>query len=199
MPPLLAERPLIVSLLLAVLAVGFLYGWLQSGRKPLAIVGLLLLACIPAAWWVADHWVTDRERIRLLVHQTADAVEANDHAEVLKVIGDQATREQAAAELPRYTFTRADVGSIRDIAIIETTYPTTAEVELTVSVEVSGGSLRDVRVVRRLFLTLEKREGGARQNGTTPADETADWVVTAYEHRPLLGDADGFTTRPAAR
>jgi len=196
MPELLAERPLIVSLLLAVLAIAFLWGWLQSGRKPLAVVGVVLLACIPVAWWIADRWVTDREQIQQLIYQTADAVEANDHDRVLRIIGDSRTQRQAAAELPRYTFTRADVGSVRNIEVIETSYPTTAEVEMTVNVEVSGGSLQDIRVVRRLFLWLEKRERRGDEGEATAGQDTGGWVVTNYEHRPLLGDADRFTTRP---
>ncbi len=75
---LIAESPLIVAVVLGVLAAALIYGWLQTGRKPLAIIGLIVACLIPIAWIVSENWVTDREQIEQLIYQTADAVEAND-------------------------------------------------------------------------------------------------------------------------
>lgn len=192
MTTLLAERPLIVGIMLALLASSLIYGWLQSGKKPLAIVGLLLMAMVPLSWVVAERWVTDRERIEQVIYATADAVESNDHEAVLALIGDEPTRRQAASELPRYEFTVADVGNIRDITILEGTSPLQAEVDMNVKVVVSDkrGSLKNIRVPRRVMFTMEKRSGSLRDDGQ------ATWVVTGYQHMPIVGQPDGFTTRP---
>ena len=56
METLLAEQPLIVSLMLGVLSAGLLFGWLQTGKKPAAIAGLVCVSLIPVAWLVAALW-----------------------------------------------------------------------------------------------------------------------------------------------
>ena len=186
----LAESPLVVSIALGVLAAALIYGWLQTGKKPMAIVGLVLVLCIPLAWVIAENWVTDRERIEQLIHEVADAVEANDHDRALSIIGDESTRRQAAGELPQWEFSQADVGSIRSIRIIEGNMPIQADVEMTVKVTVSSkrGSIQNISVPRRLNLTFEKRGSDSSDHG--------GWVVTGYRHFPIVGNADGFTTRP---
>lgn len=188
---LLAESPVIVTLMLGVLAAACIYGWLQTGRKPLVLAGLVVACLIPIAWTVSENWVTDREQIERLVYQTADAVEANDHERAVAVIGDQATRQQALNELPQWEFSQADVGSIQSIRLLENTVPMQADVDMTVKVEVSSkrGGLHNLRVPRRLLLTLEKREGQADQVG-------GGWVVTKYQHLPIVGPADAFSTSP---
>lgn len=182
MTQLLAESPFIVALMLGVLASGLIFGWLQSGEKWLVRIGLLLLALIPVAWWISENWVTDRERIERVIFETADAVEANDHQRAVSVIGDEATRRRAAAELPNWVFTRADVGNIRRIQILETMSPLQADVELTVNIELSSkrGGMNNVRAPRRLLLTFEKRGADDSVHG--------GWVVTDYQHLPLIGN-----------
>ncbi len=65
--------------MLGVLAVGLIYGWMQTGRKDLAYVGVVFALLIPVAWVIANNWITDRERIEMLIYETADAVKKNDH------------------------------------------------------------------------------------------------------------------------
>ncbi|TWU03127.1 hypothetical protein [Neorhodopirellula pilleata] len=190
MSELLAESPLVVSIALGVLSAALIYGWLQTGKKPLAIIGLVLAVCVPLAWVIAENWVTDRERIEQLIHEVADAVEANDHPRALSVIGDESTRRQAAGELPQWEFSQADVGNIRSIRVIENTLPVQAEVEMTVKVTVSSkrGSIQNISVPRRLNLTFEKRGLDSSDHG--------GWVVTGYRHFQIVGNADGFTSGP---
>ncbi len=185
---LVAERPLMVALMLGVLAAGLLYGWLQTGRKPLAISGVLIACLIPISWIVAENWVTDREQIEQLIFQTADAVEANDHDRAVAVIDDDATRRQALAELPNWVFSQADVGSIRSIRIIENTQPLQADVDMIVKVELSSkrGAMQNMRFPRRLMLTLEKR-------GTSSHAVNGGWVVTKYQHLDVIGPVDATT------
>ncbi|EMI46308.1 MULTISPECIES: hypothetical protein [Pirellulaceae] len=185
---LIAESPLITALMLSVLAAGLLFGWLQTGKKQLAILGLVIALLVPVSWFVSENWVTDREQIEMLIRQTADAVEANDHEKALAVIGDEATRRQAALELPQWIFSQADVGSIRSIRVIEETSPKQADVDMIVKVEVSSrsGGMQDIRVPRRLLLTFEKRDNNPEAVG-------GGWVVTSYQHLPIVGGPDGFS------
>ena len=185
---LIAERPFLLSLMLGVLAGALIYGWLQTGKKPVAIAGLVALVFIPLVWWISDSIVTDREAIIALIHETADAVEANDHERALKIIGDPTARQQAGMELPRYEFMQADVGSIREIVILDERSPPQAEVDMTVKVHVSEkrGAIKNVRVPRRLNLVFEKQGTG----------DTARWVIVAYQHMPVIGKPDAYTTQP---
>lgn len=187
---LLTESPLLVALMLGVLASALLYGWLQTGRKPLAISGLVIVGLIPLLWFVSEQWVTDRERIEQLIYQTADAIEANDLDTALAVIGDDATRDRAAAELPKWQFAQADVNSIRSIRLIENTDPLQADVDMMIKIDISSrsGGTQSLRLPRRLLLTLEKRG--------QPDGIHGGWVVTRYQHLPPVGGADAFSNQP---
>jgi hypothetical protein len=181
---LLAEQPLVVSLMLGTLAVGLIYGWLQTGKKAAAVAGLIAVLLIPAAWVIASKWVTDREQIETLIYEIADAVERNDHVEAVRVISDPKTKAQARQELNQWTFSLAAVNRIRSINIIDGSYPLEADVDMSVKVRVSHvkGSIRDQPVPRRLILTLEKSEDG--------------WLVTQYRHLPIAGGPDRYSTVP---
>lgn len=178
METLLAEQPTVVSCILAVAAGALFYGWLQSGKREAAIIGVVFAALIPVAWLVADRWETDREQIESLIRATAAAVERNDVEAAVKIIASPELRGRARAELSKWTFKTAAVNKIRSITMIEGTIPQEADVDMSVKVDLSqqNGLLRDVRVLRRLFLRLEK-------SGDT-------WVVTDYLHSPITGTPD---------
>jgi len=179
---LLAERPLILSIMLGTLSAGLIFGWLQTGKIGAAVVGLLLALMIPLAWVVAARWVTDREQIEALIYDTAGAVAENRYDRVYEVIGDPATETRARAELPNYVFDSADVTGIRSIDLIDGSYPPEADADLNVRVDVShrGGRFRGVRVLRRLVLKLQKLDD--------------QWVVVQYRHLPVVGGPDSFST-----
>ncbi len=185
MEVLLAEQPLVVSLMLGTLGGGLIFGWLQTGKKEAAAAGLVAFALIPLAWLIASRWETDREQIRTLIYEIANAVEENDHDTAVEVIGDPQTRSRARQELANWTFHLARVNKIRSIDVIEGTFPLEADVDMSVKVDVSQnrGSLRDVRVPRRLILKFEKA--------------TDQWVVTDYRHMPIAGGPDQFSMPPS--
>ena len=184
MQALLAEQPLLVSLMLGVLAAGLLFGWLQTGKKEAAIAGLVIGLLIPLAWVIASGWETDREKIESLVYEIAQAVENNDSDTAVSIIGDPQTKARARMELQRWNFELARVNRLRSIDVIEGTYPPEADVDLSVKVDVSqrSGSLRDVRVLRRLILKFQKSGD--------------DWVVVDYRHMPVTGGPDRYSTVP---
>lgn len=184
MTTLLAEKPLVMSLLLAVLASGFVYAWLQTGKRAAGLSGLLIVGLIPCAWLIAHFWTTDRELIREIIYETADAVEANDADRAVNVIAKSRSQTiaRARAELANYEFTQANVGSIRRISFAPGPTPMQAEVELTVSIIVSArrGQFTNLKVPRRLTLRFEKQPDGT-------------WGVVDYDHGPVIGERDGFS------
>lgn len=185
MKTLLTEQPLLTALMLAAVAAALIYGWLQTGKRSAAIIGLIVLALIPVSWIASQRWVTDRERIEQTIEEVAEAVEANDLQGVLRVIGDQDARARARMELPKYVFHEADVNRIRSIEIVEGSYPLQADVDITVKVVVSQkrGVFKNQSVPRRVLLTFEEREDDR-------------WVVVDYQHMPLTGKPDRYSTRP---
>ena len=180
MQDLLAEQPLMVSLMLGTFAVGLIFGWLQTGKTAAAVAGLIAASLIPLAWVVASQWQTDREQIESLIYEIADAVERNDHDTAVKVIGDSQTRARARQELSNWKFDLARVNKISSIDVIEGTFPLEADVNMSVKVNVTGRGVRNVRVPRRLILKFEQR------------DET--WVLTDYRHMPIAGGPDQYST-----
>jgi ketosteroid isomerase-like protein len=183
MESLLAERPLLTSVMLAAMAFGLIYGWLQTGKKPVGIAGVVFLMLIPLAWVIASRWETDREQIESRMHEIAAAVEANDHDAAVAIIADPTTRAQAKAELRRWTFQVARVNQIRSIELIAGTFPPEADADIVAKVELSGTSSgQTYRVPRRLILKFQK-------NGD-------QWQVIDYQHLPIVGGPDRFSNKP---
>ncbi|MEP2310840.1 hypothetical protein, partial [Rhodopirellula bahusiensis] len=158
MTQLLAEQPLVISIMLGVLAAALIYSWLQTGKKALVISGLVCAALIPLAWVIAGNWVTDEERIETLIYDVAQAVEEERYDDVVELIGAEKTKAQAGTELQRYEFEVAKVGNIRSIKMVQGAVPPQANVDMTVKVTVSEkrGSIKNVSIPRRLMLTFEK-------------------------------------------
>lgn len=175
---LLAERPFVVSIMLLAIAGALFFGWLQTGKRQVLLTALFPLALIPVAHWVANAWETDREQISSLLHDLAEAVEANDLQVAVEVIGDPAMQGRARIELQRYRFEMAAINKIRSIRLVENTYPKEADVELSVKVDVSDrqGRFQGVRVLRLLLLRMEFRDDR--------------WVIVDYQHFPITGQPD---------
>lgn len=180
---LLAEEPLIVSLMLGAMGFGLLYGWLRSGNKKIALTGLVFVALIPLAWFIANRVETDREHIQCLLHALADAVQRNDHDTAVAAIANPELEERARRELQNWTFDLAKVTQINKIRVIEDTFPPQADIEMMVKVKVSGrgsNAIQNAQIPRKLLLTMEK--------------EGDDWLITEYQHLPILGGPDKYST-----
>lgn len=179
---MLAEQPWIIAGALGLLGVTLIFGWLQTGKKAAAIIGVIVLALIPLAFFIAGQWQTDREQIEAIIYETAAAIESNDYERAYAIIGDPKAESMARSELPRYEFSMAKINKLRSIEIIEGTFPLQADADMSVKVDVSSksGGIRNVRVVRRLILKFEK--------------DGEDWIVTDCQHMPVVGGPDAFST-----
>lgn len=184
MMKLFGEQPLLLSVLLGFLAAAFLYIWMRSGQRALAIVGAVLLALIPVVWLVAHVIETDEEQIRATIMHFAEQVEANRFEQAYEAIHPdrEDIRRRAESELPRYEFSRARVGSFRTVRVLPETDPPEAVVELMAGVTASmrNGMLENQRVARRVMLHLQKTDDG--------------WKVIDYAHRPPVGPIDHYST-----
>jgi len=172
---LLAEQPVLLAVMSGIVAGALVFGWLQSGDKRLALACLPFVLLIPGFFYIAGQIETDRERLLKLIDQTAEAVEANDPETAVQVIGDDATRRQALAELRRFRFSRVRVRNIR-IRMVEGSVPQEASVDLDANVRISQTSagIQNMPAPRRVIVTFKKQ----------PNDR---WVVTDYHHQPLVG------------
>jgi len=184
MQTLLAEQPWVTSGLLLLIAVAFIYGWMQTGKKAILAGAGVSLLLIPAAIAFANYWVTDRELITAAIERTAQAVANNDFDTAVQII-DSSRREQIAsakADLSRFRFDEARVNRLRTIDVIEGSLPPEAEVDMSVTVVVSDqrGQFTGLRVLRRVVLQFRK-------------SATGEWFVYDYNHMPIVGGADGFS------
>lgn len=176
-----AEQPLLIAIMIAVVVVGLVYAWMQTGDRRVAIAAVVTALLIPGAYFLADRIVTDREKILDAIQQTAAAIEHNDHVGAVEFVLDSTTRQRALAELPRYEFQRARARNIQ-INMVTGSLPPEATVDLDASVRVSmnGGGVRDYPGVARLILTFQQQPDGS-------------WGVTDYSYRPITGGADNLT------
>lgn len=181
---ILAEQPILMSVVLGILAFGFLYSWTRASQKWMLQAGVAMLLLIPFAWLAASMIETEEERIRVMIESFAARVEANDIEGALSSIHPDHpdARRRAASELPNYEFTRARVGGYQTIRVLDDKSPPQAVVDLiaAVTVSVRSAGFEDQRVSRRLLLLLEK-----------VGDQ---WKVVDYAHRAPVGNRDAFAT-----
>ncbi len=180
---IIAEKPLLLAVMLGIVALGLLYTWLQTGNRRIAAVGIVFALLVPGAFILADQIVTDREKILQVIYRTVEAVENNDHQAAVAAIGIPAVRQQALQELPQYEFTQIRVRNIQIDMVAGSLPPeATADCDASARVSLTRGSIKNVRVSRRVILTFRQE----------PDDS---WIVIDYTHRPLAGGPDTFTPR----
>jgi hypothetical protein len=181
---ILAEQPILMSFVLGILAFGLFYSWTRASQKWMLQAGFVILLLIPLVWLAAGLIETEDERIRLMIGEFAERVEANDVEGALASIHPTRpdVRQRAAAELPNYEFTRARVGGYQTIRVLPEKSPPQAVVDLiaAVTVSVRSSGFEDQRVSRRLLLLLEKVDD--------------QWMVLDYAHRAPVGARDAFAT-----
>lgn len=182
MGTILAESPLMLSIMIGVVTLALAYGWMQTGNRLVGLAAFGTLLLIPAAIYLTHILVTDRERILEAIETTVAAVEANDHESAVQVIVDPATRARALAELPRFEFERVRARNIQ-VKLVQGSDPPEATVDLDASVTVSlaRSGIKQQRVPRRVFLTFQKQ-----------GDD--QWRVIDYSHQPPIGGPDAYSS-----
>ncbi len=180
---IIAEKPLMLAVMIGIVALGLLYSWLQTGNKKIAAAGILFALMVPGAFLLGEHLVTDREKILEVIYSTVEAVENNDHQAAAAAIGVPAIRQRALQELPQYEFSNLGVRNIQ-ITMVTGSYPpeATADIDASATVSLKRAAVKNVRVARRVILTFRKE----------PDDS---WIVTDYTHQPLAGGPDTFSPR----
>lgn len=176
---LIAEQPVIVAIALGVLGFGLLIAWLQTGKRPAAIAGVIVLLLIPAEFVLASQWQTSREEIREMILSTADAIERNDFEAATAVIAEDEVRRRALSELGRFDFDVARMTGERSITVNASAVPISAEADVMVRVEVTGRGIGSAKIPRRLILDLQKF-----------GDQ---WKVVGYQHLPVVGGPDLYS------
>ncbi len=186
---LLAEKPLVLSLMIAAVVAVLVTLWLKDGRRLSLAAAVACGLLIPAAWWLADRLVTERERIEEIIDDVAAAIQANDHDAAVRFLASDDLKARAENELSRYRFDTARVNRLRRIDLFDDSFPPEAEVELTVTVEVSerSGPVKNVRVPRKLILRFLKV-------GKHPGHGGKDWRVSDYAHYPVVGRVDNYSS-----
>jgi ketosteroid isomerase-like protein len=121
--------------------------------------------------------VSERERVEQTLYDCAAAVETNNVAAVLGFVSEHAgsARSRIRAELPHYTIGNVSISGLEIKLIGDPATTATADLIGHCWVdERRGGSGQRMTVTQRFLVRLQKENGR--------------WVLTDYEHRPLLGE-----------
>ena len=139
-----------------------------------AILGICSIALIVAERYI----VTDRERVKDLLYEVANAVQFNQHDSVLASMKEGSRAYQAAQpEMERYDFRTCNITGVRELTVNEDTTPLTAMINFVVYVDVNAPSYQhDGPGRREVTLWLEKQSDGR-------------WLITNYDHRTPTGGA----------
>lgn len=172
------ESPWLLGILGTAIAAAIGLLWTQTGHKA-ALYSSLAAGTLTAILTIVNIQVlTDRERIREVIHDVSSALQRNDREQVYAYIHPNAVEalQRARAELPRYQFEEARVTRIKDVMVNPKTTPPTAiaEFHVRVRVAVQGQTFRVARFVRVYFMLREDT-----------------WLVRDYEHfEPTVGFRD---------
>lgn len=157
---LVAERPILLSLILLALAAAVAFVWVQVGKPFLMYLAGLILLLVPIGIYASIVLETDRESLTRTIREVAAAVESEDYERVYSFIDPQAKEalRLAQMELPSYEFTSARVTAFREFDIRNDLDPTQAIVELVANVIVSSrtANFGQARVVRVVIIKFRK-------------------------------------------
>jgi len=169
----LFEQPLIIVGLGVALILALGAAWTASGRQELLYALVAAIALLFVGLITERLVKTDKEQIRATLQEIARDVKSNDRTKVLRHIhsGATAIKQQAQAELPKYTFTEFRITKIHLIDVDASAEPRSAVVECNV---VGGGSFHEHgmemdHVPRWVKLQLLREKDGR-------------WAVAGYEH-----------------
>lgn len=157
MAEFLFENPYMIGFVGALLTGLSFFGWIQTGNKLAAYVGLAFLVLTSFLVWLNTYVVTDREKIRVVLTDTALDLQENRFDAVKKRIHPDHTQQvaSAVAMLPRVKFDVAQVNRVHSIDLTKVGNKPAARVRMNVYVEVQTDFMPG-KVPRWVQLDLEK-------------------------------------------
>jgi hypothetical protein len=168
----LFEKPLLIGLLGGIAAAVLGLIWLQTARREVLWVLIVVIAITGAGVVAGRLIITDREAVQTTLEDIARAVERDTIEDVLPFIHPdaQSVRQQAESELPRYEFFEVKIKSNLDITFDNAEEPSEAVAKFNVLVIGSerNGLFKDRRVPRYCTVYFRKHQG--------------QWRVVAYHH-----------------
>jgi hypothetical protein len=162
----LFEQPLVIAVVGVLLIVGIGAAWSFTGRRELLLALAAVLALIIAGLVTERLVVTDNEAIRATLAQIARDVERNDRRAVARHIhsGAPLLRQKADAELPNYQFTECRITQVHQVAVDRHSEPRSAVVEFNVvaagDFTHEGMSIVNARIPRWVRLLLVREKDG---------------------------------------
>lgn len=157
MAEFLFENPYVIGFVGVVLTILSLFGWVQTGNRIAAYVGLGFLSLTIFLVWLNLYVVTDREQIRVVLTDTSLELQENRHDAVKKRIHPDHSQQVASALtlLPRIKFEIATVTRVHSIEMTTVGNKPSARVRMNVYVEVQTDFMPG-KVPRWVQLDLEK-------------------------------------------
>jgi hypothetical protein len=170
MTTFLFEQPWLVGAVGAVLTVATLYGWTQTGNAKAFKTGMALALLSMFLVFLNIWTVTDAERIRTWLAETASELQSNQVDRVLKRISPDPSQrvDNAADRLKSVHFSVAKVTKIHGIEIDYSGTRPIAFIRMNAFVEAESNGMSG-KVPRWVGLTLEKRG--------------REWLITDFEDR----------------
>ena len=172
------EQPLYAVFLGVLVEAVLVMVYLQSGKRWLISVMLLVALLAGGGVMLERMVVTDRETVEATMTQIVADIESNDASLVLAHIAKEATKKRAESQriLAMVKFRSVEIRRIIKIETMPELSPPQAKANFTVKpvVSDSSGTIEDFPAPRRLEVTFVK-EGDA-------------WRILDYEIFNLMGD-----------
>ncbi len=178
---LIAENPYVITAMLAFCSLSSFGIWVKTGNRPAVSIGLLLLAVIPVFLWLEQNLVTDKEVLRTVIQELAEAAERGEYEKIYARIDENTGNALASvkAELPRYRLSNARITGYRELTVRSDLSPPEALADFTAVATLGGpGGMHSDSVPRRVRLVFRKFG--------------SEWKIVGYQHLPPVGKTDGY-------
>lgn len=158
----------LVGTLVALLAFA---AWLQTRRKAILVVGILVAALTIIAVIVERTVVTDSEEVKATIHEIARSMQTNEVDVIVRFISDQQPklRQQAKSTLQRVSVQKVTIKPNLRVAIDDGGRTAQATFNAVARVNDKSGSWKNQLVPRFMIVDFAKQGD--------------DWKVIAYEER----------------
>ena len=186
---LIAERPILLFIVMLAFSAAFAFTWVQTGKRTFLVVAAVILAMIPVGLYVSEVWVTHKESLTLVIKRLAKSLEEEQYDAIYSQIAPEATQAIGLAkrELPNYEFQSARVTAFREFEIRDDLIPPEAIVEFVANVAVSHrhGQFGQAKIVRVVIVKFRKTKDS--------------WQIVDYTHHKFPSGPDSFSPNGGER